>query len=240
MDQYVNGSDLLMKLGGNAIGHCTSHTSTFNTETKDVAVKPLANQPATAASLYKTKRIVGLGVQVKADGLCFYSETESGLKVILAAWALGQHVHVDLFERENAAMPYVSGNFVITSLENTAPAGEDATYSVTLDNDGPVVVDATKLDLLATSSGTAIVSGANAVSLQATAGSANRTYAVSDGTSVSAVKQGTAAWLTISTASNKVTFSATANTTGSSRSATVRVSGANGGHLDVTVTQAAQ
>lgn len=149
MNNYVNGSDLLMKLGSNAIGHCTSHSSTFTTETKDVAVKPAASVQASTASLYKSKRVTGLAVQVKADGLCFYRETESGLKVILAAWALGQAVNVSLFERENDTDPYVSGRFIITTLENTAPAGEDATYSVTLDNDGPVTVDTTKIDLLA-------------------------------------------------------------------------------------------
>ena len=149
MKDYVNGSDLLMKVAGGAIGHCTSHTATFNTETKDVAVKPAANVQTSAASLYKAKRVTGLSVQVKADGLCFYRESESGIKVILAAWALGQSVNVSLFERENDTDPYVSGKFIISSLENTAPAGEDATYSVTLDNDGAVTVDTTKIDLLA-------------------------------------------------------------------------------------------
>ena len=149
MNGYVNGSDLLMKVAGGAIGHCTSHTATFSTETKDVAVKPAANVQASSASLYKSKRVTGLAVQVKADGLCFYQESESGLKVIIAAWALGQPVNLSLFEREHDATPYVSGQFIISSLENTAPAGEDATYSITLDNDGPVEVDASKLDLLA-------------------------------------------------------------------------------------------
>ena len=37
---YVNGSDLLMSIGGKACGHCTSHTATYNSETKDRAVKP--------------------------------------------------------------------------------------------------------------------------------------------------------------------------------------------------------
>ena len=153
MNNYVNGSDLLVSIAGKAAGHCTTHTCTFNTETKDVAVKPLASLAATAASLFKSKRITGLAVQIKADGLCFYNETESGLKAALGAWKVGQSVEVKCFERENDATPYVSGKFIISSLENTAPAGEDATYSVTLDNDGPVDVDETKLDLLATAAG---------------------------------------------------------------------------------------
>ena len=149
MNGYVNGSDLLMKVDGGAIGHCTSHTSTFNTETKDVAVKPAASEQASSASLFKKKRVTGLSVQVKADGLCFYQEGESGFKKILAKWAKGQSVPVALFERENDNDPYCTSNFIISALENTAPAGEDATYSVTLDNDGAVEVDDTKLDLLA-------------------------------------------------------------------------------------------
>ena len=150
MNNYVNGSDLLVSIASKAVGHCTTHTTTFNTETKDVAVKPAASVAASAASLFKSKRVTGLSVQIKADGLCFYSETEAGVKELLGKWKLGASVQVKCFERENDATPYLSGNFIITSLENTAPAGEDATYSVTLDNDGAVEVDPTKIDLLAT------------------------------------------------------------------------------------------
>lgn len=147
MDKYVNGSDLLVKIAGVAMGHCTSHTATFNTETKDMAVKPVAEEKKSAAALFKSKRITGLSVQVKADGLMVYSETESGLKSILAKWKVGQSVELALFEREGDETPYCSGNFIISSLEHTAPAGEDATYSVTFDNDGAVEVDETGLDI---------------------------------------------------------------------------------------------
>ena len=147
MDKYVNGSDLLVKMAGTAIGHCTSHTATFNTETKDMAVKPVAEEKKSAAALFKSKRVTGLSVQVKADGLMVYSETESGLKSILAKWKVGQSVELALFEREGDETPYCSGNFIISSLEHTAPAGEDATYRVTFDNDGAVDVEEDNLDL---------------------------------------------------------------------------------------------
>lgn len=153
MDKYVNGSDLLVMIDGKAAGHCTSHTTTFSTETKDVAVKPLSSVAAALGSFFKEKRITGLSVQIKADGLCFYNESESGFKQILSKWKIGQSVEVKCFERENDATPYLSGNFIISSLENTAPAGDDATYSVTLDNNGQVTTDESKLDLLATPQG---------------------------------------------------------------------------------------
>ena len=148
MDKYVNGSDLLVSVAGTAIGHCTSHTATFNTETKDMAVKPVATEKKSAAALFKSNRITGLSVQVKADGLVVYSETESGLKALLGKWKVGQSIELALFEREGDDTPYCSGNFIITSLEQTAPAGEDTTYSVTFDNDGSVDVAEEYLDIV--------------------------------------------------------------------------------------------
>ena len=45
-------------------------------------------------------------------------------------------------ERESAEKPYLVGKCVITSLEESAPAQDDATYSVNLENDGePTVLD---------------------------------------------------------------------------------------------------
>ncbi|MBO6248460.1 MAG: hypothetical protein J6N54_06580 [Bacteroidales bacterium] len=150
MEGYVNGSDLLCSIAGKAVGHCTSHTATFNTETKDVAVKPLASVAASKAALFKSKRVTGLGIQVKADGLQFYKETESGFKVVLSKWKVGESVDLSLFERENDESPYLKGKFIISNLEQTAPAGEDASYSATFDNDGsPEVLDESKIDLLA-------------------------------------------------------------------------------------------
>ena len=143
---YINGSDLLVKVNGVAVGHCTTHTATFSTETKETAVKPTAATTAGSSSLYKGKRVSGLSVQVKADGLVFSQESESGFKDILAAWKGGAPVELVLIKREYDTNPYCSGNFIISSLENTAPAGEDATYSATFDNDGAVTIDEDKFD----------------------------------------------------------------------------------------------
>lgn len=147
MNKNVNGSDLLCSVSGKAIGHCTSHEATFTTETTETAVKPSASVPASSASLFKSKRVIGLSVNVTADGLQFYGETESGVKAVLSPWKKGDNIELALFEREHDATPYVKGNFIITSIKQTASAGQDATYSVTFDNNGPVDVDEDKLDL---------------------------------------------------------------------------------------------
>jgi predicted secreted protein len=132
---YINGSDILLSVGGKAVGHCTTHTLTFNSETKDRAVKPAASQ-SYSAGLWKGKGVTSLSISISAEGLRFYGESENGFEEIAAKWGTGQHVAVLAYEREGDASPYLSGNFIITSIEETSPAQDDATYTVNLENDG--------------------------------------------------------------------------------------------------------
>lgn len=132
---YINGSDLLLMVGGKAVGHCTSHTLTFNSETKDRSVKPVASA-AKSSGLWKGKGVTGLSISISAEGLRFYEETENGHEQIAPLWGKGSSVEVQAFKRGGDKSPYVKGNFVIASLEETSPAQDDATYSVSLENDG--------------------------------------------------------------------------------------------------------
>lgn len=144
---YINGSDLLLLVGTSTpFGHCTTHTLTFNSETKDRAVKPLVSVPYSASSgLFKSKSVTGLSVTVSAEGLRFYDETETGFKTLLNKWKSGEAIALKGFHRANATTnPYFTGNFVITSLEETSPAADDTTYKVTFENDGPVTIDESK------------------------------------------------------------------------------------------------
>lgn len=142
---YVNGSDLLLYIGGKAVGHCSSHSFTFNSETKDRAVKPVATK-GISAGLWKGKGVVGLSYSVSAEGLRFYNETECGYRELFALWKAGQSVQIKAMERENSDKPYLVGNCVITSLEESAPAQDDATYSISLENDGePETLDETAI-----------------------------------------------------------------------------------------------
>ena len=132
---YCNGSDMLVFIGGKAVGHCTSHTTSCSSETKDRAVKPVATAGITSG-LWKGKGVVGLSISVSADGLCFYNETEFGYKELFAAWKAGKSVELECMEREEEDKPYLKGKFVIASLERTDPAQDDSTYSVSFENDG--------------------------------------------------------------------------------------------------------
>ena len=157
---YINGSDLLLYIqtGGTsesptmkAVGHCTSHTTTFTSETKDRAVKPAASAAMTAG-LWKGKSVTGLSVSVSAEGLRFYDEAECGYADVLAAWKEGKSIYIKGCERnengndaQNVPSFYLSGLFVISSLEESAPAQDDATYSIQLENDGEVTLAPTLL-----------------------------------------------------------------------------------------------
>lgn len=136
---YINGSDLLLKVGGKAIGHCTSHTLTFNSDTKDRTVKPEASA-AKSAGLWKGKSVSALSISISFEGLRFYDEAENGHEQIAPLWGAGQSVEVEAFKRGNDSAPYLQGKFVIASLEETSPAQDDATYSGSLENDGEPTV----------------------------------------------------------------------------------------------------
>lgn len=141
---YCNGSDMLLYVDGKPVGHCSTHTVTINSETKDRAVKPVATAPI-SAGLWKGKGVVGLSVSISAEGLCFYQETENGYKATLAMISKGKSVEVKCMERENSDKPYLTGNFVVASLERTDPALDDSTYSISLENDGEVTFDDTAI-----------------------------------------------------------------------------------------------
>ena len=136
---YINGSDLLLSVGGKAVGHCSSHKVTYNSETKERAVKPVASQ-GPDAGLWKDKSVTGLSITISADGLRFYDETENGFTEMSALWGVGQAVEVKCFPRgdgkSTTQQSYLEGKFVITSIEEDAPAQDDATYSINLENAG--------------------------------------------------------------------------------------------------------
>ena len=141
MSDYINGSNILLSVGGKAIGHCTSHTLTFNSETKERAVKPAASAAA-SSGLWKGKGVSALSISISADGLRYTGEAENGFDELSALWGAGEPVTVLAFLRSNDSTPYLQGSFIITSIDETSPADDDATYSISLENDGePTVLD---------------------------------------------------------------------------------------------------
>lgn len=142
---YCNGSDMLLYIAGKAVGHCTTHTVTMSSETKDHTVKPVASKGITSG-LWKGKGVTGLSISISAEGLVFYGESESGYKACVSAWKSGKSIEVKCMEREKSDAPYLSGKFIVSSLERTDPAQDDSSYSINLENDGePETLDESAL-----------------------------------------------------------------------------------------------
>ena len=140
---YCNGSNMLLYLGEDAFGHCTTHTATMNSETKDRAVKPAASKAKTNG-MWKEKGVTGLSIALSAEGLIYDGETEASYQKMLAAWKSGQPVKIKCMQRGESKKPYLAGSFIISSLERTDPAQDDSTYTINLDNNGePDTLDET-------------------------------------------------------------------------------------------------
>lgn len=140
---YCNGSNMLLYLGEDAFGHCTTHTATMNSETKDRAVKPAASKTKTNG-MWKEKGVTGLSIAISAEGLIYDGETEASYQKMLAAWKSGQPVKIKCMQRGESKKPYLAGSFIISSLERTDPAQDDSTYTINLDNNGePDTLDET-------------------------------------------------------------------------------------------------
>lgn len=140
---YCNGSNMLLYLGEDAFGHCTTHTATMNSETKDRAVKPAAKL-AKSSGLWKEKGVTGLSIAISAEGLIYDGETEASYAKMMAAWKAGKAVKIKCMQRSDSKKPYLSGSFIISSLERTDPAQDDSTYTINLDNNGePDTLDET-------------------------------------------------------------------------------------------------
>lgn len=140
---YCNGSNMLLYLGEDAFGHCTTHTATMNSETKDRAVKPAASKAKTNG-MWKEKGVTGLSIAISAEGLIYDGEAEASYQKMLAAWKSGQPVKIKCMQRGESKKPYLAGSFIISSLERTDPAQDDSTYTINLDNNGePDTLDET-------------------------------------------------------------------------------------------------
>lgn len=108
----------------------TSHTITYNTETKERLTKdsPGGNPK---------KRITAVKVTIKADALRSFGDSDK--KRLLAAMKAKQNILLKYgFAAEETGDEYEEGEFVIDSLEEVSQAGEDVTYSAQFSSSGEV------------------------------------------------------------------------------------------------------
>lgn len=132
---YMNGSNVLFTVGGKGLGHSTTHSVTYNTETKERGVKPPVKEK-TKNALFSGKGVTKMSISVHGEGFRYKGEEELSLDDIRKLWGVGQSVELSCFEREGDSAPYLKGKFVISKVEETSPAQDDATFTVDFENDG--------------------------------------------------------------------------------------------------------
>lgn len=136
---YKDGTDLILGLVVNTafkpLGHSTSCKISDSTETGERVTKEAAS------GKFKEKYVKSLAEQIQADGFVYDgddSASKVGLPTLKELWIAAQPVKVRYAYRGEETTKYYEGDFVITSLEDDGPAGDDEKYSLTLENSGAI------------------------------------------------------------------------------------------------------
>lgn len=146
MEGYINGSDMLLAIGGTAVAHSTEHTVQYDTETKERAVKA-PESVGVDVSVFKETSVNGLSITVSFKGLRNYASEETGFNALRDAWKARKPVVAECFHRKvngnsdsKKRDPYLKANFVITKLTENNPAEDDASYDGELKMTGAPLV----------------------------------------------------------------------------------------------------
>lgn len=140
---YLNGNDLLLFVGGKAVGHCVSYSVDYKSETKHRAVKPLASAPP-GSGKFKETTVTGQSISIKTDHFIYVGETEADHKAFLAIWKTGGSAELQIKARGSEDV-LLAGSFIIESMSETTEADQDVKSSVSFVNNGaPTTLDETK------------------------------------------------------------------------------------------------
>lgn len=137
--KVFDGSDLILSIGGKALGYSSGCKITTTVETGERVTKE------SASSKWKEKYVKSFSESISADGFVLLDggaemPTYDQLKAMQLA---GEPVDVNYNIREGAGREGkseggYSGKYLITSLELDGQASDDAKYSVQLENSGAV------------------------------------------------------------------------------------------------------
>jgi predicted secreted protein len=140
---FVNGSDLLLYIDTSTtstpewtpVAHTTSHTVDYSSETKDRVTKDISTN-----GKWKAKAVSGISATITCEGLVIYDSDKLSYKAVLAKMKAGATVLLKFgFREEATGDTYEKGEFIISSISQTSPAGEDTTFSATFENSGEIV-----------------------------------------------------------------------------------------------------
>ena len=139
MSDVLDGTDLILSVGGKALGYSTGCKITTSTETGERVTKEAS------AGKWKEKYVKSFSESISADGVVLTDgnaemPTYDQLKDLQLAGTPvdGAYSVREDDGREGKAAGQYRGKYIITSLDLDAQAGEDAKYSVQLENCGKV------------------------------------------------------------------------------------------------------
>lgn len=142
----LDGTDLILSVGGNALGFSTSCKISTTVETGERITKEAAS------GKWKEKFVKSFSEEITADGVTLTNSdttvpTYDELKALMLAGAAIECNYSlrDGDKRTGKTTGGYKGKFLITSLDLDGSAGDDAKYSVKLENVGAVAKQGTGL-----------------------------------------------------------------------------------------------
>lgn len=133
---YINGSDILLKIGTKCPGHSTGHSTNYTSNTTDHAVKAPAEVKTLGVGRFSSPSVTSQSITISISQLDFHEEAELGKAELLRMWHAGEPVEVEAFRRDQQTKPYLKGKFLITSVKEEAQANSDCSFDVELTNYG--------------------------------------------------------------------------------------------------------
>ena len=138
--QYIEGRDLMLFIDTGSDGSpkwtptaaATSHQISYSGETKERVTKDTGN------GAFSQKTVTKLSVSITCEALKTFN-ADCGFDSLLVLMKARKPVKLKYgFAQEESSDKYEEGMFVITSLEESSPADDDASYSATFENSGVV------------------------------------------------------------------------------------------------------
>ena len=133
MGKYRDGTDLILSINSKALGHSTECKISYKAETGTRKTKEAA------AGKWDEKYVKSLGCTVTASGFVFDDDDQNqkpSIDTLRTAFKTAQPVGASWAYRDGGSIE--SGKFIITALDHEGKAGDDETYSITLENSGAV------------------------------------------------------------------------------------------------------
>lgn len=130
MSDYRDGTDLILSIDNKALGHSTECKISYKAETGTRKTKEAA------AGKWDEKYVKSLGCTVTASGFVHDGDTDNSIDALRAAFKNAKPVDASWAYRDGSGID--GGKFIITSLDHEGKAGDDETYSITLENSGAV------------------------------------------------------------------------------------------------------